>query len=113
MLCRAKEDQFCGPAFAAEFSRKFGEVFASSQGTNNPFIAKTVEHAASTAFSFAIGEEDPNRSTSTATQVKAKTAGCAIDLAMEASAKLEEEEEAVLMSQEAEDEAFLANLWPV
>ena len=61
-----------------------------------------------TAFAFAIGEENPNGSTPTETQVKAKATGDTIDLAMEASAELEEEEDAVLMPQEAEDEALSA-----
>ena len=46
MLRDGKEDAFYGPAFAAEFSKKFGEAFANSQGTNDSFIAETVEHAA-------------------------------------------------------------------
>ena len=87
-------------------------LFASSKGRScDPLIAKTVEHAALTAFAFTIGKEDPNRSEPTETQAKAKATGHAIHLAMEASAELEDEEEAVLMSQEAEDEAFLASLW--
>ena len=65
-----------------------------------------------TALAFTIGEEDPNGSEPTETQVKAKAAGDAIDLAMEASAELEDEEEALVMSQDAEDETFLANPWP-
>ena len=111
LLRDGKEDAFYGPTFAAEFVKKFGEAFANSQGTNDPFLAKTVEHAALTAFAFAIGEEDPNRSTATETQVKAKATGDAIDLAVEASAELDDEEDAASMLQEAEDEAFLANPW--
>ena len=112
MLCHGKEDSFHGPTFAAEFSRKFGEAFASSNGrSNDPFLAKTVEHAALTAFAFAIGEEDENGSAPTETQVKAKAVGKTIDLAVEASAELEDEEDAALMSKEAEDEAFLASPW--
>ena len=111
LLRNGKEDSFYGPTFAAEFSGKFGEAFASSNGRNNdPFLAKTVEHAALTAFAFTIGEEDENRSAPTETQVKAKAVGKTIDLAVEASAELEDEEDAILMLQEAEDEAFLASL---
>ena len=111
MLRDGKEDLFYGPAFAAEFSKRFGEAIASSNGrSNDPFLAKTVEHAALTAFAFTIGEEDENRSAPTETQVKAKAVGKTIDLAMEASAELDDEEDAVLMLQEAEDEAFLASL---
>ena len=72
-----------------------------------------MEHAASTAFAFTIGQEDPNRPKPTETQAKAKATGATIDFAMEASAELEDKEDAVLKLHEAEDEAFLANLWSV
>ena len=54
LFWRVKWDKNYGPAFVAQFSGKFGKAFASSEGTNDPFIAETVEHAALTAFAFTI-----------------------------------------------------------